>query len=115
MWVCASISPGSTVAPDRSITRAPSGTRADPPVSTLSMRFPRTTMTTPRLGALDFPSISVPARIATTALSALGAGVCAAARPAASRAIQFASRPGMRMNDLLSGGFSGDPTGRPAP
>src|ERR1700682_2511103 len=70
MWVWASISPGSTVARERSITVAPSGIFADAESPTLSIRFPRTTITWLRRGAEDFPSMSVPARITVTASAA---------------------------------------------
>src|ERR1700730_3366694 len=70
MWVWASISPGRTVARERSITAAPSGIFADAESPTLSIRFPRTTITWLRRGAEDFPSMSVPARITVTASAA---------------------------------------------
>ncbi len=82
MW--ASIIPGSTVDPDRSMTVAPAGaTEADQAVIR-SIRLPATTMAWSRRGVAEVPSISVPARITVT-----GAGLAtnrAAAAPAATEA-----------------------------
>src|SRR5882757_10741574 len=74
MWVCESISPGSTVAEERSITVAPVGICAEASVN-FSMRFPRTKINWFFRGDAFEPSISVPARI--TVISREGVGVCA--------------------------------------
>jgi hypothetical protein len=58
-WVCASMSPGSTVAPERSMTRAPSGIFRAPASPTLSTRLPRTTIIWFGFGAEDTPSIKL--------------------------------------------------------
>ena len=59
------MNPGSTVAPDRSITVAPAGTCTFVP--TAVMRSPCTRITAFFTGAAPLPSMSVPARIATAA------------------------------------------------
>src|SRR5262245_63769232 len=69
MWVWASIMPGSTVALERSRTAAPAGIDAFDASETLSIKFPRITMTCSRRGAADFPSIRTPARMTVTAVS----------------------------------------------
>ena len=72
--MCPSIIPGSTVAPERSITFAPAGAAAVP---TLSIRFPRMTMTWLVFAEPETPSISVPARMTVTG----GGGAGSAAAP----------------------------------
>src|SRR5258708_34023828 len=74
MCVCESISPGSTVAADKSITAAPAGICAGPP-ATFSIRLPRTKISWFFRGELFEPSIKEPARI-TGNCSAEGAGDC---------------------------------------
>src|SRR5260370_8977836 len=66
MCVCESISPGRTVAPERSMVFAPEGIFAEAASRTDSMRLPRTTMTWFFFGSPDLPSIRVPARITVT-------------------------------------------------
>src|SRR6266540_4343969 len=80
MWVWQSMSPGSTVARDRSMTVAPGGIGALPGSETLSIRLPRMTITWPRRGALDLPSISVPARMTVTAAVSCASAVAAASK-----------------------------------
>src|ERR1700693_5452090 len=66
MWVCESISPGRTVACERSITFAPAGTCIEDALPTLAIRCPRTTITWSRFGWFASGSMSVPARITVT-------------------------------------------------
>ncbi len=67
MCVCASIRPGRTVQPERSMTWVVSGVVRDTQAVTLSMRLPRTTIAWSRRGAVDEPSIRVPARMTVRA------------------------------------------------
>ena len=66
------MSPGSTVAPDRSITVAPAGIATLVPTAVI--RSPWTRITAFLIGAAPVPSISVPALMAVTA--AAGAAGC---------------------------------------
>src|SRR5260370_10229794 len=66
MCVCESISPGRTVAPERSMVFAPEGIFAAAPSRCDAMRLPRPTMTWFFFGSPDLPSIRVPARITVT-------------------------------------------------
>src|SRR5262249_41404259 len=66
--------PGSTVAPERSMTFAPAG-RA--PVPTLSIRLPRMTMVWLLFAEPETPSMSVPARMTVTGGGAGGSAACA--------------------------------------
>src|SRR5580704_2602289 len=64
-WVCRSMSPGSSVAPPRSMTCAPAGTVRSRP--TASIRSPRTMTIAPDSGEPPRPSMIRAARIARTA------------------------------------------------
>ena len=78
--VCRSISPGSSVAPPRSMTRAPAGIAR--PAPTASIRSPRTSTTAGAIGAPPRPSMRRAARTAMTG----GAG-CLRAEDATGAAI----------------------------
>src|SRR6185503_1263638 len=71
------MSPGRTVACDRSMVFAPSGAVKAPAGPTLSIRWPLTTMTWSFCGVSDRPSMSVPARITVTVLSSAPAAAAA--------------------------------------
>ena len=95
MW--ASIIPGRTVAPERSVTVAPAGTEAADHGPTLSIRLPRTTMAWSRRTDAEVPSMSVPARMTVT-----GAGGGAWPRlPAAMKDVRRHTYPDFIRQNLL--------------
>jgi hypothetical protein len=73
--VCASISPGSIVAPERSITVAPAG--GAPPGVTETMRSFSTTTSALAIGRSLLPSIRRPARIASRVGACAGSATTA--------------------------------------
>src|SRR5437879_2971492 len=109
MCVCESISPGSTVALERSITLASLGIAAELSM-TSSIRPPRTTISWSFLDVLLLPSIKVPARITINVPGACGsAWPCAIlAHSNASVKEQIKERP---MENLLKGAASLPQTG----
>src|SRR5690242_2325544 len=99
------MSPGSTVAWERSMTVAPSGVFAPAASATFSIRFPRITITWFLRGESDLPSISVPARITTMDVGG-AAALCAdtkftAMQTIAQRQTRFIDVPRM-LADILT-------------
>src|SRR5882762_10023420 len=109
MCVCESISPGSTVAFERSITLASAGIVAELSV-TFSMRPPRTKISWFFLGLSLVPSIKVPARITATVAEDCAA-VWLLATPAHSKASAKKQINERRMENLLKDAGSLPQTG----
>ena len=105
---CRSISPGMSVAPGRSITRAVRGAFTAAGVPTATIRSPRTSTTTPVRGASAVPSQTRSGRSRTTAAES-ARGACARAagtNAAASAATRSAMELFMtgKLRDFRGGG-----------
>src|SRR5258708_6323999 len=92
MCVCESISPGSTVAEERSTTAAPAGICAEPS-ATFSIRWPRTKINWFFRGAPPVPSINAPARMTVTRSAKLLAVVICLLLPCICSAQRSGSKP----------------------